>query len=267
MNLVNYDKNTIIVLFEDYVRTHGNVSIEEYLDESGIVTDVAKLKKGDIVSDKEGHIFSFAYFEAIFEIIVAYGINMETGKEEVLPVPIYQKRKEPELTLCVTGPRPASIGWGYDYDSAEWQGLKQIFREKLIALLADYESLVCWDGMALGTDTVFAETVLELREQGLPLKLCCAIPCRTQASKWKEDSRRVYDEILSKADVVNYLQDAYSPSCLNERNKFMVNRSSLVIALWNGSAGGTGNCVAYADTKGVKVDLIHPESVKKEKAE
>ena len=46
---------------------------------------------------------------------------------------------------------------------------------------------------------------------------------------------------------------------MNERNKFMVERSSVVIACYNGKPSGTGNTLRYAKEKGCKIRIINPE--------
>ncbi len=45
------------------------------------------------------------------------------------------------------------------------------------------------------------------------------------------------------------------------RNEYMVDRADLVLALWNGTPGGTGNCVRYARTRGVPVFVIDPAGI------
>ena len=32
---------------------------------------------------------------------------------------------------------------------------------------------------------------------------------------------------------------------MQKRNEFMVDNSDLVVAVWNGTSGGTANCLAY----------------------
>jgi uncharacterized phage-like protein YoqJ len=38
----------------------------------------------------------------------------------------------------------------------------------------------------------------------------------------------------------------YAAHKMHVRNKWMVNKCNKVLALWDGSKGGTGNCVSYA---------------------
>ena len=42
------------------------------------------------------------------------------------------------------------------------------------------------------------------------------------------------------------LQTRYTPDCFDRRNRYMVDHSDLIIAVWNGSPSGTGNTISYA---------------------
>jgi uncharacterized phage-like protein YoqJ len=113
--------------------------------------------------------------------------------------------------------------------------------------------------MALGVDTVFALAVLELKDKGYNIKLHCAIPCLNHSSKWFEESVVLYKEILDKADVVKFVtEQPYQVWMMQKRNEYMVNRADKVIAVWDGSKGGTGNCVAYAKKQNKDIILIRP---------
>lgn len=159
-----------------------------------------------------------------------------------------------ETRICVTGHRPGKM-YGYDLSDTRWVALKERFRE--ILLKENCGEAI--SGMALGVDTVFALAVLELKEEGYPIRLHCAIPCRNQSKRWFRASVDLYNQILAKADIVRLVSDEeYKPYLMQKRNEYMVDLSDKVIAVWNGSAGGTGNCVAYARKKGKEILRILP---------
>ena len=60
-------------------------------------------------------------------------------------------------------------------------------------------------------------------------------------------------QIIKKADFVKEINDHYFTGCYQVRNEWMVDRSNLVIAVFNGQKSGTKNTVDYAKRKGVKV--------------
>lgn len=83
-------------------------------------------------------------------------------------------RKEKTMVIFVTGHRPAKL-FGYNLNNPGWIALK----EKIEQILVEQQCTKGISGMALGTDTIFALAVLELRAAGYPIKLQCAIPCKT----------------------------------------------------------------------------------------
>lgn len=158
------------------------------------------------------------------------------------------------MKICVTGHRPNKL-YGYDLSDSRWQQLKEQFKEILRENNCD-EAIT---GMALGIDTIFALAVLELRESGYPIKLHCAIPCKKQDKFWPEENRILYKTILENADTVKLVSnEEYKPWVMQKRNEYMVDLADKVIAVWDGSKSGTGNCVKYAKQVGKVVIRIEP---------
>ena len=46
---------------------------------------------------------------------------------------------------------------------------------------------------------------------------------------------------------------------MQTRNEWMVNHCDKLIAVWNGSDGGTGNCVNYAKSINKEIIYINPD--------
>lgn len=113
--------------------------------------------------------------------------------------------------------------------------------------------------MALGFDTICAETVLELKKRYKKIKLIGALPCKTQDIKWSEKDRKRYKKLLKKSDGIRCIYDEYiGEECMIERNRYMVDNSSLMIALYNGISGGTKSTVEYAKSMGLEIVFIRP---------
>lgn len=158
------------------------------------------------------------------------------------------------MIICVTGHRPNKL-YGYDIYNEQWTKLKEILKKLLIENNCD-EAIT---GMALGVDTIFALAVLELKEEGYDIKLHCAIPCINHSCKWIKESIDLYNDILEKADVVKIVSnEEYKPWLMQKRNEYMVDLADKVIAVWDGSKGGTGNCVNYAMKRGKEIIRIIP---------
>ena len=109
-------------------------------------------------------------------------------------------------------------------------------------------------GGAIGVDMDFAEAVLQAKKQNKDIMLEITVPCRNQDLKWSKDDKMRYAEILNSTDFVNILSEGYTSFCMQKRNEYIVNKSDLVIAFWNGEeSGGTWNTISYAKRKGKQI--------------
>ena len=110
-------------------------------------------------------------------------------------------------------------------------------------------------GGALGVDQDFAEAVLRAKQIHARIELEIAVPCRNQAARWSEAEQLRYRSILERADCVNILSEQYTRYCMLKRNEYMVDKSDLILAYWNGDEnGGTWYTMTYAKRK--KKELI-----------
>lgn len=125
------------------------------------------------------------------------------------------------------------------------------------AIVKGYTTFLC--GMALGFDMICAETVLELKQRYSHIKIIGAIPCRDQYSLWSAAYKARYRYLLTQLDGMRCKYDEYNGAeCILERNRFMVDNSSLMIALFNGLPGGTKSTIDYAKMQGLELIIIKP---------
>lgn len=146
------------------------------------------------------------------------------------------------MILACTGHRPSKLG-----------GYGEGVRERLVELASDSLGRLAPErvitGMALGWDQAVAEAAI-LR--GLPF--IAAIPFAGQEKVWPAASQERYRKMLKLAMEVAYVSPpGYAGWKMMERNKWMVYRADVILALWDGSPGGTANCVRYAESVGKKV--------------
>lgn len=149
------------------------------------------------------------------------------------------------MDISVTGHRPNKL-YGYNLAAPEYGVLEGKFKE----ILKKYQVQTAYTGMALGTDTVFANAVLDLKKEGMDIRLECVLPCLNQDKKWSKRDQKHYQEILQAADEVILLsEEEYSPELMRIRNRWLVDHADMLIAVWDGSNSGTSNCIRYAIPK------------------
>lgn len=170
---------------------------------------------------------------------------------------------DPLRTIGFTGHRPARLG-GYDQHLPIWASLRAVlYREIREAVTQGFYTFI--SGMALGYDTIAAEVVLVLREQlpDLGIKLVAAVPFEGQERKWPPAAQTHYRRLLEQADYVHTVcAPGFAAWKLHRRNQWIVDHSSLLLALWDGiKEGGTYNCVVYARRIGREVVTIHPNEL------
>jgi Beta-lactamase class C and other penicillin binding proteins len=100
--------------------------------------------------------------------------------------------------------------------------------------------------------------VLKCRETDPDIRLICAVPWGGFASRWNEQWKAVYYDVLKKADLVKNISDKYDDSVFQKRNRWMADRSNRLIAYFNGAEGGTKNMVEYAGEKGLEMVVNAP---------
>lgn len=162
-----------------------------------------------------------------------------------------------ETTCCFTGHRPEKLPWGTRESDPRCAGLKRwLDRAVLDSYQAGYRHFLC--GMARGSDLYFCEAVLSLRRLYPEVMLEAAVPCRTQADGWPREERERYRSLLEQCNLTTLVQENYTSGCMMRRNRYMVERSSRMIAVYDGLPGGTRGTLAYALRRGLTLVQISP---------
>lgn len=134
----------------------------------------------------------------------------------------------------------------------EWREIRKMIYDTIECVSADgIVDFVC--GMAQGADLCFGECVLELKKTIPYVTLEAAIPYAGQSKSWSEQERARYDAILEGCNKVTVLQENYTRGCMMRRNEYMVDNANLLLAVYNGSSGGTRNTMLYAYRQGIRI--------------
>lgn len=138
-----------------------------------------------------------------------------------------------EHTCCVTGHRDIPVEKiPYVQDS--------LHQELVQAILHGYTHFI--SGFASGVDLIFAGIVAGLKSEH-PITLEATIP---YPGRMKSPDR-TFQRPLKECDIVKVHTKQYSKSCYMVRNRYMVDCSTLVIAVHDyRKSGGTAATMRYA---------------------
>lgn len=150
-----------------------------------------------------------------------------------------------QYTACFTGYRPQSLPCGFDETHPACVKIKHQLRRLIIGLIKENNVVHFISEAALGVDTWAAEIVLELKTEYPNITLEAAVPCRSQADRWNSAAKERYNRLLLLCDKTTLISEQYTADCMMKRNRYMVDNSDYIIAVWNGKPSGTGNTVKY----------------------
>ena len=108
----------------------------------------------------------------------------------------------------------------------------------------------------------------KLRDQGYDIIIEVAVPFKNQPIKWNIESQELYNKQLLAADIITYVDtlDMYRTNIpdglfdrnkLMNRNKYMIDNSDVLIAVWDGSPSGTKHAIDYAKEKNKEVIIVN----------
>lgn len=166
---------------------------------------------------------------------------------------------------CCTGHRPKGLPFEYGKDIKRHKEYLHALEEKIKLVITGYGVTSFISGMALGADLDFAEIVLYLRDtEHYPITLECAIPDVNQTLKWNDKDKQRYTALLERADEKHYISGRNAADAMLTRNRYMVDKSDLVIAIFNGNKrGGTLYTINYAKKQNKRIEIIDLNKVDK----
>lgn len=164
------------------------------------------------------------------------------------------------MTCAFTGPRPHKLPFPWNDEHPAFDSLLQRLTKE-VAGLCEQGATDFYAGMARGCDLLFAEVVLALRD-AYPIKLHAVIPYRGQSNAWDHIEKELYAEVLRQCGSAVYLYEAYQPGCCMERNRYLVDRADILLAVCDPDdiplRSGTGATVRYAREQGKQIIFIPP---------
>lgn len=171
------------------------------------------------------------------------------------------------MIISITGHRPNGLPkeYGYNLNNEAWTKLKEYIEvtiEECYKYATQNEELTLVSGMALGVDTAFWEVAAKLRKNNQNIRIEAALPFVGQEKKWTEKSQKQYKKMLSESDKVTIVSEGgFATYKMMARNRYMVNKSNIIIAVICKETGGTAQCIKYAKEHNKLIIEINPQNI------
>lgn len=118
-------------------------------------------------------------------------------------------------------------------------------------LKEDYPGTMWITGGAYGLDSHAARFALD---NSIPLWLVLPFPANVLCARWPSgDARDLLFRSVKECTKLSVVAPVYSMMFYQQRNEFMVDAADVLAAFFDGSQGGTANCVRYAQKAGKKI--------------
>lgn len=118
-----------------------------------------------------------------------------------------------------------------------------------------------YTGGAMGFDMLALKAVVELKQKYPHIVLHLIIPCADHTKHWNESIKKEFSGLKEYADEVKCLSPFYFGGCMQVRNRYLADHSSVCIAYLNRETGGSAYTVKYAAEKGLTVINIASENI------
>lgn len=184
-----------------------------------------------------------------------------------------EEQVKPLYFIAFSGHRPPKVG-GYHSNPLRnkvKQTMLETVNRAIVKFGETHQIVIIWGG-ALGVDQWAAQLANHLN-----LSHVAMLPFAGFDNRWEWESQEILKGLLETTDptIVRYLLDGpqdwfhhadehsiyicdqFSIQAYQKRNEAMVDKADSLIAVWDGSSGGTANCVAYArsvDKPMVRID-------------
>ncbi len=153
-------------------------------------------------------------------------------------------------SVCFTGHRPEKMPQSKEAVDSIKHELSQMI---MTYVAMGYDTF--YTGMQRGIDLWAAEIVVELKKE-FNLKLIAVYPFRNMCFSYKGEYADIVKSVEENATSTVVLAESYFEGCYSVRNKYLVDNSSVVIAVVSDYNSGTGQTIAYAKKKGLTLEVI-----------
>ncbi|WP_317368422.1 SLOG family protein [uncultured Tyzzerella sp.] len=166
-----------------------------------------------------------------------------------------------EKICSITGHRPNKFHFKNNENHIDCIRLKYLLIEQIIKLYLDGNKIFL-TGCAIGIDIWLREIILNLKEKHNDIKLYCIIPFENQMERWNDNYKFRYNNLINNCTGKIVLQKNFSKDCYLKRNKFLVDKCTTLVGIYNGidKHSGTYSTLNYALKENKNIIYINSNS-------
>ena len=157
-----------------------------------------------------------------------------------------------------TGHRPSKFKFKYNEDDIECIKLKAKLIDEIEKLY--FKGIkIFLTGCAMGVDIWCGEIVLQLMKEYNDIQLFCVLPCNNHYENWSENYKNRLKNLMGNCTKNILVQKDYTDDCFFKRNKYLVDKSSVVLGVYdiNLTKSGTKNTLKYAINQNKEVIILN----------
>jgi uncharacterized phage-like protein YoqJ len=122
-------------------------------------------------------------------------------------------------------------------------------------LLIKLKPSLILSGFAIGFDQMLAELAIKLK-----IDFNAIVPFVGQEKLWPKEAQTKYHTLLKQAKEIKIVcEGGYATKKMQIRNQYLVDHCHLLLAAYDGSGGGTNNCIEYAIKMKKEIIIIDPK--------
>lgn len=157
-----------------------------------------------------------------------------------------------QKSCCFTGHRPAKLPWGYREEDPRCITLKaRIF--DAVTLRGRRATAILSVAWRRAATSIFARLCWHCGSSTRRLRWRPRFRVQHRLTRGRKRNGSVIIVWWRPATWETMVSGSYSPSCMQRRDRYMVDHSMLLIAAFDGSAGGTRYTVGYALRQGIEI--------------
>ncbi len=164
-----------------------------------------------------------------------------------------EKSNKKKSSVCFSGYRPKKFDFPLDKQNENFNKMKKNLKSIIIDLIEKgYETF--YIGMAEGFDIISGEILLECEEQfNKTLDIQCVLPYLDFFDNFSDDWKKRGSSLIDETNRVKIINMNYAQGVFYERNRFMVDNSSVLVCYYDGKKGGTKYTVDYAKKNNLEI--------------